>query len=163
MNQIVLMGRLTKDPVVSDRKTATGNTICRFSLAVKKTGKTGTDDAMFVNCVAFGKTADLIAGSVRKGHRLLVSGSLDMYKWEKDGKSEQAVEIMINTFDFIERRDDSAGEPRPEFRPPAQSVARVAGQATKPFGQRAAPVKPVAKQETVEELWPMSDSDVCPF
>ena len=163
MNQVVLMGRLTKDPAVSDHKTTSGNTICRFSLAVKKTGKSGDDDTMFVNCVAFGKPADLIAGSVHKGHRLLVSGTLDMYKWERDGKSEQAVEIIVNTFDFIERRSEGSGEPNPSFTPPSQTVARVAGQTTVPFNQRKAPEPKPAVQETVEEFYPMDDDDTLPF
>ena len=163
MNQVMLLGRLTKDPVVSDRKTTRGDTICRFGMAIRKFGK-GSDDAIFLDCVAFGKTADLIVGSVRKGHRLLVTGSIDVYKYEKDGRSEQKVEIVVDWSEFIERRDDSAGEPKPEFRPPVASAARVASQTSRPFAQReAAPKAPPAKQEPVDELWPMTDDDTLPF
>lgn len=163
MNQIVLLGRFTKDPVVSDRKTSKGDCICRFSLAVKKFGKKGDDDTMFVNCVAFGKNADLIVGSVRKGHRLLVRGSLDIYGYEKEGKREQAVEVVVDGFDYIETRDSQESEPRPAFRAPDSSVRGVTSQATRPFSQRQSAPPKQAVQQTVEEEWAMTDDDTVPF
>ena len=61
MNKVILLGRLTKDPVV-------GNNNCKFTVAVNRF-KEGAD---FINCVAFGKTADTIAQYLTKGNPIVL-------------------------------------------------------------------------------------------
>ncbi|WFS86159.1 single-stranded DNA-binding protein [Clostridium phage vB_CpeS-17DYC] len=69
MNQVNLLGRLSKD--VDYR---TGNTnIARFTLAVNRKFK--RDEADFINCIAFGKTADIINQYFSKGSQIAISGN----------------------------------------------------------------------------------------
>ena len=58
MNKVILLGRLTKDPELRFAA-GTGNAVTRFSIAVTRQFK--RDEADFINCVAFGKTAETIA------------------------------------------------------------------------------------------------------
>lgn len=73
MNQVQLYGNITRTSV---NQTSTGKTVMKFSLAVKRAYKTPDKDTDFINCVAFGKTADLIQKFFAKGSPILVNGSI---------------------------------------------------------------------------------------
>ena len=75
MNTVMLMGRLTRDP--ESRATQSGTAVVRFSLAVNRPKrKDKKQDADFINCVAFGRIAEVIQQYVFKGNRLLVEGEI---------------------------------------------------------------------------------------
>lgn len=97
MNIVNLIGRLTKDPEVSVG--GSGKTYCKFSLAVNRLGKDAGAD--FINCVAFGKTADLIEKYLKKGSRLAVNGRIQTGKYEKSGVTHYTTEIMVGTVEFL--------------------------------------------------------------
>lgn len=110
MNKIMLLGRLTKDPEV--RYTTTGKVVASFTLAVDRpfTNPDGQKEADFINCVAWGKTAENIGNYVHKGQRLLVDGRLQIRTYDgKDGKKRWVTEVMVNTSEFIERKSDNSG------------------------------------------------------
>lgn len=79
MNKIILMGRLVKDPEV--RMTTTQKTVCTFTLAVDRPfkSKNGQREADFINIQTWNKTAELCGNSMRKGHRALVEGRLQIW------------------------------------------------------------------------------------
>ena len=60
MNKVILMGRLTKEPVVRYSQGESASAVARFTLAVdrrfKRQGEEQTAD--FISCVAFGRTAE---------------------------------------------------------------------------------------------------------
>lgn len=87
MNNINLVGRLTKDP---ELKTKGDVKYCLFSLAVKRIGK--KDETDFFNCTAFGKTAEVIAEYCKKGRELGVTGSIEFNK--KDNVYYHSVKVM---------------------------------------------------------------------
>ncbi len=103
-NKVILMGNLTRD--VETRTTPSGQTVSNFSLAVSRSWK-GQDgqqqeQTSFINCVAWGKVGEIIAQYVKKGDPLLVSGRLDQRSYEdKDGNKRQAVEVVVEDFNFI--------------------------------------------------------------
>ena len=104
INQVILMGRLTRDPEM--RSTTTGKSIANFSLAVTRTWRDQNgaqqDQTSFINCVAWGKPGEIIAQYVQKGSPLLVSGRLDQRSYDdKDGNKRQAVEVVVEDFNFI--------------------------------------------------------------
>ena len=76
MNSVNLMGRLTRDPEA--RTTQSGQSVASFTLAVDRItkGPKGERDADFINCVAFGKTAEVVCTYVSKGQRLIVQGRI---------------------------------------------------------------------------------------
>ena len=98
------MGNLTRD--VETRTTPSGQTVSNFSLAVTRSGKgqdgQTQDQTSFINCVAWGKVGEIIAQYVQKGAPLLVSGRLDQRSYEdKDGIKRQAVEVVVEDFNFV--------------------------------------------------------------
>ena len=108
MNSVVLMGRLTKDPDV--RTSQNGVVSARFTLAVDRPFKAenGQKEADFIPCVAWGKSAELIGNSCAKGHRLFVEGRLQIRNYEgKDGQKRYVAEVIVNSFEFIERKSDA--------------------------------------------------------
>lgn len=113
-NKVILMGNLTRD--VEMRTTANGQNVANFSLAVSRSwrGQDGqqNEQTSFINCVAWGKPGEIIAQYTSKGTPLLVSGRLDQRSYEdKDGNKRQAVEVVVEDFNFIGggRGDDSRG------------------------------------------------------
>lgn len=103
-NKVILMGNLTRD--VEIRTTPSGQTVANFSLAVSRSWK-GQDgqqqeQTSFINCVAWGKVGEIIEQYTSKGTPLLVSGRLDQRSYEdKDGNKRQAVEVVVEDFNFI--------------------------------------------------------------
>lgn len=118
MNHITLFGRLTKDPEI--RYTTNQKVVATFTLAVDRpfTGADGKKEADFIPCVVWGKPAELIGNSCAKGHRLLVEGRLQIRNYEgKDGTKKYVAEVIVNGFDFIERKEpktmDEMGKAEP--------------------------------------------------
>jgi len=114
INRVILIGRLTKSPEL--KSTNGGTHFCRFSLASNHTRKqqdgSYKDEAGFFECVAWGKSAEILHKYVQKGHRLAVEGALRWSSWEAEGKKHSKVEILVEQFNFLERKDSGQpGEP----------------------------------------------------
>ena len=104
MNNWIGMGRLTRDPSV--KTTQAGQTFCNFSIAVRRSmKKDGQPDADFVDCVAFGKTAEFVGKYFKKGNRILVRGRLQNDKYtNKEGNQVSSSKIAVEEVDFVESR-----------------------------------------------------------
>ncbi len=76
MNQVILVGRLTKEPEL--KYTKDGKGYCNFTLAVSREFK--KDETDFINCVAWDKRAEAIANYVKKGNKLGIIGRLQIDK-----------------------------------------------------------------------------------
>lgn len=108
MNSITLLGRLTKNPEA--RYTSTGKAVTLFTLAVNRpyTNSDGQREADFINCQAWGKTAEVIGNHVSKGDRLLAEGRLQIRGYtDKEGVKRYATEVVVNRVEFIEQKKDS--------------------------------------------------------
>ena len=108
MNKIVLTGRLTKEPEV--RYTPSQKVVAQFVLAVDRPylNEAGKREADFIPVVVWGKSADLIGNSCKKGHRLLVEGRLQIRNFDaKDGTKHWVTEVIASSFEFIEKKQDS--------------------------------------------------------
>lgn len=111
-NKVILMGNLTRD--VEVRTTSSGQNVASFSLAVSRSwrGQDGQqqEQTSFINCVAWGKAGEIIAQYTSKGSSLLVSGRLDQRSYEdKDGNKRQAVEVVVEDFNFTGGRGGDGG------------------------------------------------------
>lgn len=108
MNVAIILGRLTRDPVI--KASQSGMTIARFTLAVNRLNKKGQNpEADFINCVAFGKTAEVIGNYVYKGQRLLVEGRIQTGSYtSKSGEKKFTTEISVNRAEFIEKRSETS-------------------------------------------------------
>lgn len=101
MNKAVLVGRLVRDP---DLKFAagSGNAVSRFTVAVTRQFK--RDEADFISCVAFGKTAEIISQYFTKGKQIAISGSIRTGSYDaQDGTKKYTTDVVVDTFDFIEK------------------------------------------------------------
>ena len=96
MNIAILMGRMAKDPEL--RYTSGGKAYTNFTLAVQKT----KDEADFVNCVAWEKTAETIAEYFRKGRKILVQGRLNVSSYEQNGEKRKSTKVVVSSFEFVE-------------------------------------------------------------
>jgi single-strand DNA-binding protein len=113
-NQVVLVGNLTRDPEL--RYTPGGAAVCEFGLAVNRKWKnkqTGEDkeEVAFIDCVGWGRTAELLAEYVHKGDPLLVSGRLTQDRWEdqQTGKARSKIKVTVETMQFLSRKGDGGG------------------------------------------------------
>lgn len=102
-NKVILMGNLTRDP--ETRQTPSGQSVTNFSLAVNRTwkGQDGsTQEAVsYIDCVAWGRTGEVIAQYMQKGRPILVSGRLDQRSWDQDGQKRSKVEVIVEDFNFV--------------------------------------------------------------
>ena len=73
MNKVVLIGRLTRDPELRFAA-GSGTAVSRFTVAVNRQFK--RDETDFINCVAFGKTAETISQYLSKGRQIALTGSI---------------------------------------------------------------------------------------
>ena len=105
MNTVAEIGRLTKD--VELKQTTGGKTYGRFTLAVNRRYKNsnGTYDADYFNCVVWGLTAENLAKFTKKGSLIGVSGMLQSRSYEKDGNRIYVTEILVESFDLLEKKD----------------------------------------------------------
>lgn len=104
MNLVILTGRLTRDPELKYGQS--GKAYSRFSLAVNRAGK--KDEADFINCVAFGKTAEIVGEHLRKGKRIGVQGRIQMNRYEVNGEKRNTYDIMVDSIEFLENKDDNS-------------------------------------------------------
>jgi single-strand DNA-binding protein len=105
VNQVVLLGRLTRDPEL--RQTPNGASVASFSLALNrswKDQKSGEwqEETDFIDCVAWGPLAERLERMVKRGQRLLVTGRLSQRSWEQDGQKRNKIEVVISDMTLIE-------------------------------------------------------------
>ena len=100
MNQVQLLGRLTKDPEL--KYTTAGKAFLRISIAVPQ--ERDKTQANFINCVAWNKPAEIIAEHFKKGNRINLVGKLTSRQYEEVGIKKWVTEVMIDSFDFIENK-----------------------------------------------------------
>jgi single-strand DNA-binding protein len=103
LNKIFVCGRLTRDPEL--KTTPKGTKVASFAIATNyvSTSKDGekTETVQFHNCVAFGKTAEVIAQFATKGQELLVEGRSQTREWQaKDGSKRSTTEVIVEMFQF---------------------------------------------------------------
>lgn len=118
MNTINLIGRLTKDAEMRTFKGKDGDVLqVTFTLAVGR----GKDEADFIRCIAYGKTAEVIEDYTCKGVRVGITGHLRTGSYEhKDGYIVYTTDVIVDRFDFA----DGKAEEAPAINKRGQSRAR---------------------------------------
>lgn len=111
INNVVLVGRLTKDPDL--RYTASGAAVATFTLAVNRnfTNQSGNREADFINCVMWRKPAETLANYARKGTLLGVTGRIQTRNYEnQQGQRVYVTEVVAENFQLLEKREESTRE-----------------------------------------------------
>ena len=106
MNQIVIMGRLTRDPEL--RHTTTGVPVASFSLAVDRgytSKESGERQADFIDVVAWRSTGEFVSKYFTKGQMAAVTGRLQIRDWtDKDGNKRKSAEVVADSIYFTESK-----------------------------------------------------------
>ena len=110
INSAILVGRLTKDPEI--RMTQNGTKNCSFSLAVNRAvKKEGQPDADFINCVAWNKTADLMAQDLRKGSLIGAEGRIHTRNYDnQQGQRVYVTEVVTDSVQFLEPKNAQSSQ-----------------------------------------------------
>lgn len=113
MNKVVLVGRLTKDPDVRYTQAADPLCITRYTLAVdRRAKKDGEQQADFITCVVFGRSAEFAGKYFAKGLRVSVSGRLQTGSYEKNGQKVYTTEVVIEEQEFADsKKTDTEADP----------------------------------------------------
>lgn len=104
-SKAIIAGNVVRDPEM--RTTTSGSQVCSFAVAVNRSFKDSSgnqqDQVSYLDCVAWGKSAEIICQYVHKGSSLLVSGRLEQRSWEdkNSGQRRSRVEIIVEDFSFI--------------------------------------------------------------
>ena len=108
MNKVILLGRLTKDPDVRYTQSENMLTIARYTLAVdRRFKKEGQPSADFINCVAFGKSAEFAEKYMTKGRLFGVIGRIQTRNYENDKKEKVYVtEVVVEEQYFADSKKD---------------------------------------------------------
>ena len=106
INNVVLVGRLTRDPEL--RKTQTGKSVLSFSCAVNRKFKTETQTADFINCVAWNQTADFLARYATKGALVGIEGRIQTRNYDdKTGNRVYVTEVVCDSVQLLENKAEA--------------------------------------------------------
>ncbi len=113
MNKVILMGRLTNEPEVRYSQGENSTAIARYSLAVDRRFK--RDDgptADFINCLAFGKSAEFAEKYFHKGTKIVVIGRIQTGSYtNRDGNKVYTTDVVVEEQEFAESKNKSSGAP----------------------------------------------------
>ena len=129
MNNVNLIGRITKDPEL--KRTSSDKAFTRFCIAVDgMKDKDGNRTADFIDCIAWNKSAELITRYFKKGSRIGVSGRLHTNSYETDaGEKRKSTEVIVNEIDFIDKKESSdtgSDTEEPREAPPTAKNEKIA-------------------------------------
>ena len=131
LNQVIIMGRLTRDPEL--RRTGSGIAVTSFSLAVDRDysprdgGERETD---FIDCVAWRQTGEFVSKYFTKGRMAVVSGRLQIRNWtDKDGNKRRTAEVVADNVYFGDSRRDGDSGNSGNYSAPANNYATYAAPA----------------------------------
>ena len=116
MNKVILMGRLTRDPDIRYSQGENPLAVARFTMAVDRRFKReGEVTADFINCVAFGKTAEVIEKYVTQGTKIAATGEWRTGSYtNKDGLKVYTNDCNVSNIEFCEGKGNNQTSGRPE-------------------------------------------------
>ena len=109
VNRTILQGRLCADPEM--RRTNNGTAVCSFRVAWSETIK-DRETKLFLNCVAWQGTAEMICKYFRKGNELAVEGRLSTREYDdRDGNRRSVTEMTVDRVHFCGKNEGGHGMP----------------------------------------------------
>ena len=120
MNKVQLVGRLTRDPEIRYSQGENATATARFSVAVNRRFKNseGNYDADFINCVAFGKSAEFVEKYFKKGMAIGLTGRIQTGSYtNKDGQKVYTTDVVVEETEFVESKGASSVDNSNNSRP----------------------------------------------
>jgi len=125
MNNVVLVGRLVRDPDVrygAENQTA----VARFRVAVDRpNSKERQSD--FPSCVAFGRTAEFIEKYFTKGRLIGIQGHIQTGSYQKDGATVYTTDVVVERVEFVGSKAENGGDYSGGGAPAARTNSMPAG------------------------------------
>lgn len=131
-NKVILLGNLTRD---IELKHLSGDmSVGSFGLAVNRRFRTrdgeNREEVTFVDCEAWGRTAEVMGQYLQKGRPVFIEGRLKLDTWEdKDGGKRSKLKVVVENFQFVDsKQGGEGGGPRPggESRPAQRPAGKPA-------------------------------------
>lgn len=112
-NKVFLMGNLTRD--VEVRNLPSGGSVANIGLAVNRRFRTqdgqNREETTFVDCEAWGRTAEVMAQYLSKGRPVFIEGRLRLDQWQdKDGGNRSKLKVIVENFQFVDSRGGGDGD-----------------------------------------------------
>ena len=104
INNVTLVGRVVRD--IEVKTTNSGKEVASFALAVDGYGK--DTPANFIDCVAWGKAAEILGQYATKGKQIGITGRIQTRNWEKDDIKRKATEVVIDQFQLLGSKGDGS-------------------------------------------------------
>jgi len=159
-NQVILLGNLTRD--VELKYTPNNTAVGTFAIATNRSWTTPTgekrEEVMYIDCEAWGKTAEMLKQYVGKGRKLFVQGriKLDQWKDKNDGSNRSKHRVVVEEFRFVDSRPGGGGPP-----PGADESTPSSPVQTRSQGNRAPAGAPAGPSE-MDGPEPIAEGDI-PF
>lgn len=169
LNRVMLMGNLTRDPEL--RYTPNNTAVANIGLAINRRWRDQSgqqqEETTFVDCEAWGKTAETLNQYLKKGRPLFIEGRLRLDQWQdKEGQNRSRLKVVIDNFQFIDSRQGTGAGGDEEYShstggPPSEggggSYSRPpAGRGGSPQN-RSAPARQTAPPPDTHEPLPEDD------
>ena len=105
-NQVILMGNLTRDPKVAFLPNQTP--VVEFGMAVnrkwkKEDGSYG-EEVLYIECVVYGRRAEVINDNFQKGKPIFVQGRLKLEQWQKDDVTHSRIRVVVDNFEYVDSK-----------------------------------------------------------
>lgn len=116
MNNVAIVGRLTRDPEVRYGGANQDKAVARFTVAAdRRYSKEGEQTADFISCLAFGGTAEFLEKYFKKGMRIGLTGRIQTGSFtNKDGQKVYTTDVVAENVEFVESKKDSTPAPQPD-------------------------------------------------
>ncbi|MHC5005436.1 MAG: single-stranded DNA-binding protein [Planctomycetota bacterium] len=113
-NKVLLMGNLTRD--IELRQTPSGQAVANIGLAVNRRFRSSDgenrEETTFVDCEAWGRTAEVMNEYLKKGRPVFIEGRLKLDTWQdKDGGNRSKLKVVVDNFQFIDSRGGGGAAP----------------------------------------------------
>ena len=107
MNRLTIIGNLTRDP--ETRVTQSGTSVCSFTVAVNRRGK--SDEADFFRVSAWNKLAETCQKYLAKGRKVAVTGPVSVSTYTgQDGKAYANLEVMAQDVELLTPKGEQAAQ-----------------------------------------------------
>ncbi len=114
LNKVMLMGNITRD--IEVRHTTSNQAVATIGLAMNRKWKTpegeAREEVIFVDCDAWGRTAEIIAQYFSKGKPIMIEGRLKLDQWDdkQTGKKQSRLKVVIENFFFVGGNKSDGGD-----------------------------------------------------
>ncbi|MAI66635.1 MAG: single-stranded DNA-binding protein [Phycisphaerae bacterium] len=125
-NKVLIMGNLTRDPEL--KQTPNNQSVAQIGLALNRKFKDREgnmrEEVTYVECEAWGRTAEVMSQYLSKGKPVFIEGRLKLDQWQdKDGNNRSKMKVVIESFQFIDSKGGQSSQPPANTTNPAPQTA----------------------------------------